>query len=87
MKNRNRNPFSFVVLTVLALVAIGGCATTAVQQAKQDPMAQLRQDARDAFGDLRQEEDRSERRADGCRSNGDATADDAEDCEVVNDDE
>ncbi|MDO8425485.1 MAG: hypothetical protein Q7T01_03150 [bacterium] len=65
----------------IALAALSACAAPAVQQPQLAPSPHNRFNA--AFGDLRTEENRDERRQDGCRSNGDATASDAEDCQVL----
>ncbi|MDO8598509.1 MAG: hypothetical protein Q7S02_00185 [bacterium] len=80
MKNRT---LSLTLVALFALAFATACATTAVQQ--PTPAVATAKAAHAMFGDLRNEEDRSERRDRGCRSNGDAVENDAEDCEVVND--
>ena len=77
------NRIATTALTFAVLCLLGACAAPAVQQPAPTPSAQLRQDANAAFGDLRNEEDRAERRDDGCRSNGDATTADKEDCKIL----
>lgn len=66
-------------IALFAIFAVA-CAAPAVQQpTNKDTRAAFNA----AFADLRSEENRSERRDAGCRSNGDAVAADSEDCEIL----
>lgn len=71
---------TFLALALLA--GLGACAAPATQQ-PTPTAAQTRANFRAAFADLIVEETRDERAKDGCRSNGESTADDAEDCEIT----